>query len=280
MGKTRHLLLPVKMPVRAENAGLFVSPGLGRHPDRVIDSYELIVVRSGCLRIVEDKSDFSVSAGESLLLFPGRRHRGAGDYEPGLSFYWVHFHVESGGAGGRGRKASGSLQAAQHVRLARPERIKEWFHRFLDDQKTRTLAPAQANLLVMLMLSEVGLGAGAPDASSRTAAVVGRAEAYIDTHFHEPISSASVAAALGYNPDYLSRLLQRRHGLNVTEFIQRRRIGEACVLLRDTALNVKQVAGRCGFRSPGYLRRIFSRHEGMSPATYRRMYAHVHVNVR
>jgi AraC-like DNA-binding protein len=41
---------------------------------------------------------------------------------------------------------------------------------------------------------------------------------------------------------------------------------------------VDEVARRCGFEDPGYFRRIFRRHEQMSPRAYRHLYGRVHVN--
>ena len=71
--------------------GLFVSPGYGRHPDRVIDSWELIQVRTGVLHIEENGVEYHVGPGESLLMPPKRRHRGLSEHPEELSFYWVHF---------------------------------------------------------------------------------------------------------------------------------------------------------------------------------------------
>src|SRR5687768_3298314 len=76
---------------RAQNGGQFVSRGIGTHPRRVIDSHELIFVTGGSLRLEEDGRQFTLSAGETLLLWPGRRHAGIVPYDPDTEFYWVHF---------------------------------------------------------------------------------------------------------------------------------------------------------------------------------------------
>ena len=41
------------------NAGLFVSPAQGIHPERIIDSYELILVRTGTLVLGEEATVFA-----------------------------------------------------------------------------------------------------------------------------------------------------------------------------------------------------------------------------
>jgi hypothetical protein len=43
------LLVSDRSRFEPSNGGLFVSPGHGIHPERVIDSYELILVRTGTL---------------------------------------------------------------------------------------------------------------------------------------------------------------------------------------------------------------------------------------
>ena len=59
----------------AANAGLFSARGAGIHPDRIIDSYELIFVRSGGLAMEEAGRALRVQPNQTLLLWPGRRHR-------------------------------------------------------------------------------------------------------------------------------------------------------------------------------------------------------------
>jgi hypothetical protein len=90
---TLPLKLTVPLPLIACNAGLFVSRGKGAHVDRVIDSYELIYVRRGALAMQENAREFFLERGQTLLLWPGRRHKGIRPYPPDLSFYWIHFKL-------------------------------------------------------------------------------------------------------------------------------------------------------------------------------------------
>ena len=47
------------------------------------------------LTIQEENSVFEVNAGESLLLWPNRRHVGTEDFPADLRFYWLHFELET-----------------------------------------------------------------------------------------------------------------------------------------------------------------------------------------
>jgi AraC-like DNA-binding protein len=108
-----------------------------------------------------------------------------------------------------------------------------------------------------------------------------RAEAVVARRLHErDLSASRVAAALDVNADYLTRALKAARGLTLTDLIHRRRLKEARAMLLDGAANAKQVAARCGFADAAYLRRLFKRHEGVTPAQFRRLYARTHVNVR
>ncbi len=272
----RSLELNTGLPLRAENAGLFVSRGEGVHPDRVIGSHELIFVREGALGIREEERVFEVEAGQSLLLWPGRRHVGTRPYPSDLSFYWVHFVIEDG----RDRVTERVISVPQHATVSRPNHLSEVFRRFLDDQEEGGLRPVSASLLVMLMLCEVSGSEPAKNALENNAAVLaGRADAYIRTHFHAPSLCTSVLADnLGCNPDYLGRVYRKAYKRTPTQAIHWRRVRHARRMLIESDRNVEEIARACGFKDVRYFRRIFRRHEGMAPLAFRRLYAQMHVN--
>src|SRR6201985_1074774 len=135
------------------NAGLFVSPARGIHPERVIDSYELILVRTGTLVLGEGTTVFALEQGDTLVLWPGRVHRGVAPYAPNTSFYWVHFYL---GPKPPERLDDGA-SIPQHCRLPEPLRLTELFLRFLDDQERHRLGKSYASTLVKLMLLEIAL---------------------------------------------------------------------------------------------------------------------------
>lgn len=259
--------------VEAENAGLFVSRGRGTHPDRKIESFELVFVRNGVLSIAEDDQDLTTHAGQTLILFPHRRHRGTAPYRTGLRYYWIHFRLRSGAA------APHSLPIPQRATPDRPDRLAELYHRFLDDQEADRLTPATASLLVQLMLCEAASVARA-EPTSTAAVLAARVEQYVVERLEEPLSSSDIADALEMNADYLNRAFKIARGQTITAFIQKRRLREARSMLRDSTASVKQIAHRLGYSDAAYLRRLFQRYEGVSPGVYRRLHARTYVNVR
>lgn len=277
MSESDELRVEPYLPCQAENAGLFISRGQGIHPTRVLKSYELIFVQQGMLAIREDHREFVVKSGESLLLFPGRKHGGSGQFPKDLRFYWVHFNVTP--VVPPGAPDTKGLVIAQHSAARRPERLVELFRWFLDDQEAGRLDSLSGAMILTMMLREIsdarpnrgeGNGAGA--------LLANRADSYIRTNFHSDISARVVATHLGCNPDYLCRVFKVSYSMTLTDAIQMVRVRHAKELLLDSEMNIDQLARSSGFSDPGYFRRLFKRQEGVTPKAYRRLYGRVHVN--
>lgn len=96
-----------------------------------------------------------------------------------------------------------------------------------------------------------------------------RAVKYIRAHLHYPISLEEVSEYVKINPKYLSRSFLKETGMKFTEFIQKERIREACVLLRTTEMSCIEIANALSFSSQSYFIKIFSDVMGITPQKYR-----------
>jgi AraC-like DNA-binding protein len=282
MEQSHTILLRLTYPLKAQNAGLFISRGSAMHPTRVIDSHELIFVKQGELDMWEENQVFHLEAGDTLHLWPGRQHGSTKPMPLGLKFYWIHFEIENH-AGKDGRRSrdefAPALKIPQLSHIAQTERLERLFRIFLDDQETGVLHPQSANLLTTLMLTEVAQSAETrPVDPENINAVATWAHTYIRINYDRPITTSKVAEALGYNADYLGRIYRQVYGTTLTEAIHRRRIHLACQYLLDSNLTIEQISQKCGFIDPDYFRRVFRRHMQISPGKYRDEYLRVHVN--
>lgn len=273
-----QLELPLALPLVAHNGGLFISRGAGTHPERVIDSHELIVVRSGVLHMEEEGEPFRVGPGTALILYPGRRHRGAAPYPLDLSFYWIHFAVAGGNAAPVEKTAAPPLVVSRLATVADAEKLCELCTRFLDEQESGGAVPGNpvSNLLLLLILAEIARGRPAGAAPPPLAA---RARDRIRVQCLSPHCTAGrLAADLRCNPDYLGRLFRDAYGRSLTDEIHAVRVLRARRLLLETPLEVKEVARDCGFGDIAFFRKVFRRHTGAAPAAFRRRHGNIHVN--
>ncbi len=276
------LHLNIISPIRAQNAGLFVSRGAAMHPTRIIDSHELIFVKEGCLDMWEGDQEFHVEAGQALHLWPGRQHGSIKPMPPDLRFYWIHFDLDENGTEDESAVANSYvpfMRVPQHKTISQPERLERLFLIFLEDQETGALHPYAANLLTTLMLVEVARSREVVETEESDIKTIATwANTFIRLNYDRPITAGKIAFELGYNPDYLGRVYRQIYHCTLTEAIQKRRIHVACHYLLESEMTVEQIAEKCGFSEPDYFRRIFRRHMQSSPVTYRKQYAHVKIN--
>lgn len=92
---------------------------------------------------------------------------------------------------------------------------------------------------------------------------------YVDRHFREDITLSSIAAALGYEPHYLSRYFGSIAKTNFRQFVNSRRVLAARYLLHDRSIPITEAAMRSGFQSIRNFNRVFSELMGVSPSEYR-----------
>ena len=94
-------------------------------------------------------------------------------------------------------------------------------------------------------------------------------QAFIDGHFSEPLTLQDMGKALHVSPYYLSHVFKEASGYSPTQYLLRRRIGEAQNLLISTDLPMAKIAEQVGFETQNYFNLQFSKHVGMPPGKYR-----------
>ena len=93
---------------------------------------------------------------------------------------------------------------------------------------------------------------------------------YIERHLEDDLSIASLAAYAGYIEYYFSRKFKRELGLTPAEYIRKKRLAKAALLLRSTDLDAQQIASRLQFCSQSYFTDCFRKEFGVSPTKYRK----------
>ncbi|MDE1159868.1 MAG: AraC family transcriptional regulator [Neorhizobium sp.] len=86
---------------------------------------------------------------------------------------------------------------------------------------------------------------------------------------NENLSLALLSRRSGLTAREVSGAVNRVTGLNVSQFVNNRRIAEACRLLEETKAGVTAVQLECGFSTKSNFNREFRRVTGMSPSRYR-----------
>ena len=96
-----------------------------------------------------------------------------------------------------------------------------------------------------------------------------RAEFYIASHLHKPLSIDEVAGHVYMSRAYFTRRFRRVTGKSFVEYVTECRLEKAKVLLVNTNWSPQRISAELGI-SPGRLRSIFLEYERQTPADFRR----------
>ena len=92
---------------------------------------------------------------------------------------------------------------------------------------------------------------------------------YIFVHLHEKLCEDSIAEAVGLSRSYLSRLFKKETGISLSGYIRKKKIEEACNMLRFSEKPVSEIASDLAFSSHSYFIKVFKATTGMTPGEFR-----------
>ncbi len=93
---------------------------------------------------------------------------------------------------------------------------------------------------------------------------------YVQQHLDEKITLEQVAELCSMSRSWFSRTFRSEHGITFQEYLVQQRIHRAVYLLRESDLQVTQIALAVGFSDLSYFSRTFKRHVGVLPTGFRK----------
>jgi len=93
----------------------------------------------------------------------------------------------------------------------------------------------------------------------------------IDSDLTADLSLNAQARILNVNPSYLSTLFKKETGSTLTEYVNRKRIEHALLLLNTTDMQIQMIAQYCGITDVNYFTKTFKKIVGKTPKEYREM---------
>lgn len=91
---------------------------------------------------------------------------------------------------------------------------------------------------------------------------------YIQQHLSDPeLSLKSMAEALYFHPNYVSRMFRQEMSLTFSRYLAMRRIEYSVSLIEQGYTNVSTISSMCGFKDPLYFSRVFKKIECVAPTS-------------
>ncbi len=93
---------------------------------------------------------------------------------------------------------------------------------------------------------------------------------YIHQNFmNSELGLEEISKQCGVAPRYISDTISEKFNCNFKTYINQIRVNECKRLLKETDLNINEIAYKVGFSSPGSLNRVFKTFTGLTPSEYK-----------
>lgn len=250
-----------------------------RHPNRRnLGLYDLLIVIGGALHIGENGQEWTLGAGDTLLLLPDGEHYAVKPCERETSFYWVHFEHCEWNRGSRDTAADDAasslpfgnpyaMRLVKQAALPVPQEAFGLMRRLLALPVGDSFWEEQRLLSRLLSLLEERNIGGTQSPSTKLAE---QAAAYLQQHYQEELTNESVAAALHFHPNYVVRCMKTNYGVTPMHYLLQFRLDRAKRLLVSTEWPIERIAEEVGFRYAPYFSTCFKRSVGVTPLQFRR----------
>lgn len=247
--------------VRYISAGKFISQGAWIHPDRTIDSYEIIFVIKGNVYINEGGKEYALKENDILLLEPNVRHFGYKKSED-TSFYWMHWSCETR-----------LFPEIKSFNSSKPYGLSILFAQLLN-YSFEGVPSELSDYTARLILGEIYLR----DNDSKEIRIANTVSEWIKANQDRQIKVTDISENFGYNPDYISRLFRRAYRRSLKEYIDEARIEHIKNMLLNTSFTLNEISADCGFEEYKYFLKFFKYHTKMTPTEFLNVYSGTHIN--
>lgn len=102
--------------------------------------------------------------------------------------------------------------------------------------------------------------------------IIKEAIEYINKNYFEELSVKGLSNKFGINPNYFSTLFKNETDKPFTKYLAELRINKACEILKNTDVNIIEVANSVGYTDSQYFYRVFKQVTGRTPLEYRLEY--------
>jgi len=268
-------------PVRAVNSKLSAfqnyAAGCHWHPD-----LEFLLAEKGDISYFVNGTIVQISQGDAIFVNSGRLHYGFSPRKCECVFSCLLFHPSLAGEATLPARQylSGLADGTQADYLLLSSRdalgaqALALLRRILD--ACHLAGPyyeldVQAECLMLVKTLCLSLAARQTEATPDPAwEILRKMIGFLQEHYAEKVTLAQISMAGAVCRSKCCALFGERLGVSPMIFLNRCRMEQACRMLKDSRLNVTEIASACGFSSPSYFAEQFHRAFSISPSEFRK----------
>ncbi len=253
----------------------------GSYPKRSESGvFDLLYVRSGTLYIREHHREWTLAAGDLIMLRPDLSHESFQPCTEETCFDWIQFQCTADWEELE-PKEKASLVGDHYSYLIRTSKV---LHQQATADMTEVLdelhvsakgtiedafwSRQQLFLKLLHKLDQIWKHqhGGAP------VAIAERTAACIKQHYKETVSNPFLSKQLGLHINYITRCMLDIYDCTPQQYLLYYRLDQAKLLLLKTDWPIARIAEETGFKQTPHFSRLFAEHTGLPPLKYRRRF--------
>ncbi|MNB79931.1 Arabinose operon regulatory protein [compost metagenome] len=230
------------------------------------NKFYLICEGEGWLKIGD--TEFTPQPGEWFLMPQGVKQSFSYTSGPRYTKYWCHFTARIGE-----RNLFDLLQTPVWIGKEQDSAPIELFRELLKYHKDSSITGPLLVKSAMLRLISYYLERSAVTPQGLSTAAVSEPLQQVISHiqrfYHRNLTIEELAEQAHLQPNYFIRVFKRQFGTSPIQYINKKRLEEAKLLLVTTNLLLSEIGERVGIPDISYLSRTFKAATGFSPTAYR-----------
>lgn len=255
------------MSIHCESCGKFYTTDKWIHPNRIINSYEIILVDEGNVYIQEEDVSYILETNDLLILSAKKNHFGTKETDTKISFYWVHFTISD---------YELLNLTSNYFNLNQPYKITNLFRQMIHGSYSPDYPNDYVNLLTAQLLMELQIIQNTQNNSFRP--LMKEVSEWIRINSDQMLSVYDISEHFQYNEDYLSKLFKKTFRISIKDYIINQKIERAKYYLLNTNYTIKQIASMLNFNESNTFIKYFKYHENITPTNFRNLYFNTHMN--
>ena len=227
------------------------------------NSFELIAVTQGEMHVTVDKNQYTLTAGQAVLIFPNQVHALTTiSHSSHILCIFSAKLVQTFANLSRAKLPTTNLFQPTHFYLEQLSAMAE-SHDML-----------KAKGLLYCLCAEFDHSANYCQRIGEKGDLLQRIFSFVENNYRSTCTLTELADTTSYHPVYLSRYFKQYTGLSFTDHVNRYRISEAAYLLKNSQEKMINIAFSCGFNSLRSFNRCFKSIMGTTPSQYKQQDIH------
>jgi AraC-like DNA-binding protein len=230
--------------------------------------YLLFWVLGGKGFVVTEGHRHQASAGDLFCLLKGKSHEYGSDAGDPWNIVWVHFDGSIAPEFVRAIRTFGGAR----IELGHDaEQRDRWMELVIFHLARGPNFEVRANTSLYALLGLIVYRLRTRRIAPVTANPfdVHRIQTYIHNHLSGTITLDDLARQVNLSTPHFTRMFRKLFDVSPMQYVLQARVAQACSLLTESSMPLKQIGAAVGCPDPYYFSRLFKKTTGMSPSAYR-----------